>query len=222
LTLLAVAIGGYAPVVLTASSGPRIVLTALATPALVLVLAFDSAGQPRRPSVGVELSRRWLAALVLVAAVVLVAPFAVLHPLLSFTNLETPALGSNPNPGSTATVGYGLHAGEHVQVVTAMKPGDASITVTAVRLLGTGSALRVDRIVTTLNTMPEPFARPKPLPLRVAAWQAMWISATLTLTRCPATLVTLTAVRVSYRELGLSLSQTVPLDQSTTVLACPT
>ncbi len=222
LTLLAVAIGGYAPLVLTASSGPRIVLAALATPALVLVLVFDGAGQPRRPSVGVELSRRWLAALVLVAAVVLVAPFAVLHQLLSFTNLETPALGSNPNPGSTATVGYGLHPGEHVQVVTALKPGDASITVTAVRLLGTGNSLRVDRIVATVNTMPEPFARTNPLPIRVAAWQALWISATLTLTRCPATPVTLTAVRVSYREFGLSLSQTVPLDQSTTVLSCPT
>jgi hypothetical protein len=221
LTLLAVAIGGYAPLVLTASSGPRIVIAALATPALVLVIAFDSTGQPRRPSVGVDLSRRSLAASVLVAAVVLVAPFAVLHPLLSFTNLETPALGSNPNADSAATLGYGLHPGEHVQVVTALKSGDASITVTAVRLVGTGNSLRVERIVTTVNATAEPFARTTALPIRVAAWQALWISATVTLTRCRATPVTLSAVRVSYREFGVSLSQTVPLDQSTTVLACP-
>jgi hypothetical protein len=221
LTLLAVAIGGYAPLVLTASSGPRIVVAAFVTPVLVQMLVFDDAGQPRRPSAGVELSRRWLAALVVVAAVVLVAPFAVLHPLLSFTNLETPAFGSSPNPGSTATVGYGLRRGEQVQVVTALKPGDASITVTAVRLLGTGDSLRVDRIVATVNTMPEPFARTHQPPIRLAAWQALWIRATLTLTRCPGRPVTLTAVRVSYREFGLSLSQTVPLDQSTTVLSCP-
>jgi hypothetical protein len=73
LTLIAVAIGGYAPLVLTASSGPRIVLTVLLTPALVLVLVFDRAGQPRRTPRGLELSRLWLAALVIVAAVVLVA-----------------------------------------------------------------------------------------------------------------------------------------------------
>jgi hypothetical protein len=32
----------------------------------------------------------------------------------------------------------------------------------------------------------------------------------------------LTAVRVSYRELGVSLSQAVPLDERITVLACRT
>jgi len=46
-----------------------------------------------------------------------------------------------------------------------------------------------------------------------------WISAQVTLTRCPPTPVTLTAMRVSYREFGVSLSQTVPLDDSTTVQA---
>jgi hypothetical protein len=144
----------------------------------------------------------------------------VLHPLLSFTNLETPVLGSNPNPGSAVTVGYGLQPGEHVRVVTALKPADESITVTAVRLVGTDSLLRVDQIVTSVNSMREPFTRAQALPLRVSAWQALWISARLTLTRCPAPTVTLTAVRVSYREFGLSLSQIVPLDQRTTVLAC--
>jgi hypothetical protein len=114
-----------------------------------------------------------------------------------------------------------MQPGEHVQVVTALKPTDASITVTEVRLLGTGNSLRVDKIMTSVNSMPGPFTRAHAPPLRVAAWQALWISASLTLTRCPARAVTLTAVRVSYGELGPSLSQTVPFDQRTTVLACP-
>jgi hypothetical protein len=218
LTLLAVAIGGYAPPVFAASSGARIVLAALVTPALVLILVFDGSGQPRRPAAAFELSPRWLAALVVASGLVLVAPFAVLHPLLSFTNLETPSLGSNPN--SSPPVGNVLRPGDHVQVTTALKPGDASITVTAVRFVGTGGVLRVDRVATRVNTMPVPFVRPTPLPLRLNAWQALWISAQLTLTRCPATPVTLTAVRVSYREFGLSLSQTVPLDDNTNVPAC--
>jgi hypothetical protein len=218
LTLLAVAIGGYAPLVFATSSGPRIVLTALITPALVLILVFDGTGRPRHPAASVELSRWWLAVLVLASALVLVAPFAVLHPLLSFTNLETSPLGSNPNPGPPP--GYLLRPGDHVQITTALKPGDASITVTAVRLVGTNGALRVDRIAARVNAMPVPFVPPTPRPLRLAPWQALWISAQLTLTRCPATPVRLNAIRVSYREFGLSLSQTVPLDDSTTVLGC--
>ena len=225
LTLLAVAIGGYGPFLLAASQQARLVLSVLVTTVLVLTLAFDGSGQPRRLPAGVELSRARLAALVAGCAVVLVAPFAVLHPLLSFANLEVGALGSNPNLSPNPSPGDNLRPGERLQLMTALKPGDFAITVTAVRLLGTDGVLHVDRSVVTLNAPPEPAfwhprARATTLPLRVAAWQALWVSDTLTLKRCPATPVTLTAVRVSYREFGVSLTQVVPLDQNTTVAAC--
>jgi hypothetical protein len=218
LTFAAVAIGGYAPTLLSVSSAVRLLLTVSLTSALMLVLAFEHSGEPRRLPAAFELSRRRLAVILPVVAIALVAPFAVLHPLLSFASLETGAFSSNPNPEPQSI--YYLRPGGHIQVATAMKPGHLPITVTGAKILGTASVLRVTRVTVAGNSPPFPFRPSPPLPLRVDAGHALWISARLTLVRCSTRAVTVSAVRISYRELGLSLTQAVPLDQSTTVAAC--
>lgn len=217
LMFAAVALGGYGPAIFNENSAARVVLTVVTTPAFVLLLGFESSGQPRRLPAAVELSRRRLAVTLPLVAVVLVAPFAVLHPLLSFASLETGAFSSNPNPEAQPI--YDLRPGGHIQVTTAMKPGHFPITVTGAKILGTAGVLRVDRVTVSVNSPPVSFIRQPPLPLRIDAGHALWIGAKLTLVRCSAGPVTVAAVRVSYRELGLSLTQAVPLDQSTTV-AC--
>ncbi|HEY1775548.1 MAG TPA: hypothetical protein VGG41_05245 [Solirubrobacteraceae bacterium] len=219
LTFLAVAVGGYAPTLLELSAPARLILTVTLTSALVLVLAFEQSGEPRRLPAAVELSRRRLAVVLPIAAVVLVAPFALLHPLLSFASLERGAFGGNPNPQGQSV--YHLRPGGGMELETAMKPGHLPITVTAVRVLGTDGLLRVDAVTVTANSPPDPFVHVAPkLPLRVDAGHALWVSAKLTLVRCRARAFSISAVRVSYRALGLSLTQSVPLDQSLSIAAC--
>lgn len=58
------------------------------------------------------------------------------------------------------------------------------------------------------------------LPARVAARHALWIGYALALRRCPSEPVAITRIKVSYRELGLSLTETVPLAGTKTLLTC--
>jgi len=218
LTFAAVAIGGYGPALFNLASGLRLLLSVVVTSALVLALAFERSGRPRALPAAVELSRRRLAVILPVVAVVLVAPFAVLHPLLSFASLETGAFSSSANPEAQPI--YSLRPGGHIQIATAMKPGHLGITVTGAQILGAGGVLRVDWVTLSVNSPPELWIPLRPLPLRVDAGHALWIGARLTLVRCAARAVTVSAVRVSYRELGLILTQAVPFDQDVTIAAC--
>ena len=56
--------------------------------------------------------------------------------------------------------------------------------------------------------------------IRVAARDSFWIGYAVALRRCPSNPVAVTQLKVSYRELGLSLTQTVPLAGSNTLLSC--
>jgi hypothetical protein len=220
LTFLAVALGGYLPAAFALSSGVRLLASVLLTSALVLSLGFKRSGRPRRLPSAFELSRRRLAVLLPLVAVFAVAPFAVLHPLLSFSSLERGAFSSNPNPPAQGP--YSLARGGHLQISTAMKPGHVPIVVTAAKFLGTGGDVRADRLTLTVDEPPFPFRATgnHPLTLHVDAGQALWVSARLTLIKCVRSAVTVSAVRISYRELGFSLSQDVPLDQAPTVTGC--
>jgi hypothetical protein len=219
LTFAAVAIGGYGPTLFDLSTGARLLATVAVTSSLVLLLGFEPSGAARTLRGAVELSRRTLALILVATAVVLVAPFALLHPLRSFASMESGPLNSN---ASIEGLVYHLHAGGHFKIASAMKPAHMPITVTGVRFLGGGALLRVDRVTLTRNYPPWPFVTPahRPLPLHLEAGQALWVGARLTLTRCTAPTVRVSAVTVSYRELGLSLHQTVGLDQAVTVAAC--
>jgi hypothetical protein len=218
LIFIAVAIGGYGPALFDLSTAVRLTVSVTLTSAFVRGFAFERSGQPGRLPAAVELSRRRLAVILSIAAVLLVAPFALLHPLLSFASLETGALGSNPNPDGQPI--YRLSPGQPIQLETAMKPGNLPITVTGVRILGTGELLRVDGVTVSANSSHDPSLHLSTLPLRVEAGHALWISAKLALVRCRASTVTISAVAVSYRALGLSLTQAVPLDQDIAVAGC--
>jgi hypothetical protein len=112
---------GYASWLVAATPGARPVLTVLATPALLLVLAFDHSGQARRLPRRVELPGAGLG-VGLAGTLILVAPTA--HPSEPAPVVST-GLDTSPVYG---TGGASLTAARH------------PITVTAVRVLGTGAA----------------------------------------------------------------------------------
>jgi hypothetical protein len=219
LIFAAVAIGGYGPTLFDLGSGARVVATVTLTSLLVLVAGFERSGAPRTLPGAFELSRRTLALILFATAVVAVAPFAVLHPLRSFASMESGPLSSNPNIEGLV---YHLGEGGHFKLASAMKPAHVPITVTGVNFVGAGGLLRVDRVTVMRNYPAWPWGvrHHPPLPLHVGAGQALWVGARLTLTRCTTRTVRVSAVAVSYRELGLSLHQTVGLDQAVTVAAC--
>jgi hypothetical protein len=222
LTLAAVALGGYAPTLLEETRGARVVLTVLATAALVRALAFAPDGSARVLPSRAEPTRRSLAALFLATTVAVVIPFAILHPLLSLGSIDNGAFSSAANP-SDAPALANLSPGGHLGFQTALKPEHFAITITAIQLVGAGGALRTDHRYLNVNSpyVGPPFGPPAlALPLHVAPAQAFWIDYRLTLTRCTRRPLELSAVRISYRELGLSLEQTVPLDQRLTIAPC--
>jgi hypothetical protein len=81
LALVSVAIGGYAPWLLSASGNARIALSLLLVPAVLQLVAFDHRGAARRLPRAVELSGRHLLATLGISALVLVLPYSLLHPL---------------------------------------------------------------------------------------------------------------------------------------------
>ncbi len=214
LTLASVAAGGYAPWLVSTTPGGRVALSLLATPAILRVAAFERSGQPRQLPARVELSRRRVVALLLCSALALVMPFALLHP---FALRGSGQSGS----GSLVTSGwlYDAPPGTRVRADAGLQTGLFPVTVTSVHLVGQMQALRVLRVAIGDNG-PVPGARARNLPVRIAAGDSVWISYTLALRYCPYPPASITRIRIGYRELGLALSQTVPLADGNTLLSC--
>lgn len=211
-----VAIGGYVPWLVTASSAGRTGLSLFAMPAVLRVVAFDGDGQPRLLRPRFEIPRGIRVAALLGLAGALVAPFTLLHPL------SVHGSGGAGGYLSTGDSGYLYRAlpGEPAQVEVGLQVGLFPITVTGVRLVDVPRGVRVIRVVLGSDA---PLLRSQPTtsaPVHVAARQLLWIGYAAALTRCPGQPVAITRIRLSYRELGLSLSQTVPLAGSNTFITC--
>lgn len=214
LTMASVAIGGYGPWLLATTSGARLALCLLLMPAVLRLIAFDRSGQPRQLPHGIELSRRVLAMGLVCGAAAFVGPYAVLHPLRTY--------GSGGSAGDYTNDGvlYHVRPGQTVQAEAGIQVGTFPITVTGVRLIGVPKEIRIVRVA--LGVSP-PLLHPAPpahLRARVAARHGLWIGYAIALTRCPSRQAAITQIRVSYRELGLSLTQTVSLNGSNTILSC--
>ena len=214
LTLASVAAGGYAPWLVSTTPGGRVALSLLATPAILRVVAFEHSGQPRQLPARVELSRRRLAVLLLCSALALVVPFALLHPF---------ALRGSGQSGSATQVTsgwlYDAPPGTRVRAEAGLQTGLFPITVASVHLVGRTQALRVVRMAIG-NNAPVPAASARTFPVRIGAGRVLWISYTLELRYCSYPPASVTRMRISYRELGLPLTQTVPLADSNTLLSC--
>ena len=216
LTMVSVAIGGYLPWLLTSSSRGRVGLSLFLMPAALRLVAFDASGEPRVMPARLRIRPRLRFAAWLCVPVFLVAPFALLHPL-SVTGAGSSG-GSFTNSNSGLV--YHVRPGDPVQAETGLHVGLLPITVTGLRLVDVPSSVRVIRLTLGSNAA---FLSPPSslqLPARVAARNMLWFGYAIALRRCPSQPVGVTRVRVSYRELGVSLTQTVPLAGYNTLLSC--
>jgi hypothetical protein len=218
LTVASVAVGGYAPWLLTSFPTARLGLSLLLTPAVVRLVAFDGSGQPRRLPACLDLPRRVRWAGLLYVALAVVAPYALLHPLAVH--------GSGESGGTFTSVDAGLlyqvRPGQPVQAEADLQAGVFPITVTGVRLVGLPQGLRVVRIALGSNVPLLRSARHGRFPVRVAARHSLWVGYAVALTHCPAQPVAITRLEISYHELGIPLTQTVPLAGFNTLLTCDT
>jgi len=216
LTLGSVAIGGYTPWLLSATPTGRLGLSLFLMPAVLRLVAFDGSGQPRVVPWRIELPRRLRVGALLCAAAALVGPYALLHPFAIHGSGQSGGTFTNTASGFL----YSARPGEAVQAEAGLQLGLFPITVTDVRLVALPREIRVLRV--TLGSNP-PLLQPTPharLHARVGARHSLWIGYAVTLTRCPSQTAAITRIRISYRELGLSLTQTVPLAGSNTILSC--
>lgn len=212
LTLVSVAAGGYGPWLLATTPGGRLVVTALATPALLRGLAFDHSGAARRLPRRVELTRIGLGVAALGTALVLVAPYALLHvapraatsPLVVYAGLDTSYI-TGTDPGRPLQGEAGLTAG--------LSP----ITVTAVRLTGTAGAKLALRIGAPPFTSDSPLA----LPMRIAPRHTLWLGYSVALGRCGGLTATVIRVQVNYVASGISRTQTSPAVHTGMSQICP-
>jgi hypothetical protein len=203
LTFASVGAAGYGPWLVATTPGARLVLTVLATPALLLVLAFDHSGQARRLPQRVELTRAGLG-VVLTGALILVAPFVLVHltarpttpALVVFTGLDTSPV-------------YGT--GE-----ASLAAGRYPITVTAVRVIGTGAA----RVALRIGAPPFSSDRPLALPVTIAPRQTLWLGYNAAIKPCTG-LTDAIRVQVTYDTHGVTRTETSPPTYSDASGLCP-
>jgi len=217
LTVASIAAGGYLPWLLTGASGARGALALLATPALLRAVAFERSGVPRRLPPALELGNRRLASLGAFGVLVLIAPFALLHAI---------AIDGTSQSGNARSTSSGflisVAPGHVVVAQSALRAGLVPITVTAVTPLTNSRIVRIVRVRLELGAPLIPSGSRLALPVRVGARRSLWVGFALTLRRCPfGTQTGITRIRVRYRELGISLTETVPLERSNVFLTCP-
>jgi hypothetical protein len=217
LTVVSVAIGGYAPWLLTASGPGRTVLSLLLVPAVLQLVAFEHSGGARALPRAVDLSGRHLVATLAISVLVLVLPYALLHPLA--------IRGSGQSGGNFTTNDsgflYSVRPGQLVHAQSGIETGVLPITVTGVRPLASASDVRIVKVAIAGNVpLSELPVASGGLALAVPARHLLWVGFAVRLTDCRSQAAGVTRIRISYRELGLSLSQTVPLAGSDTLLTC--
>ncbi|HEX4035818.1 MAG TPA: hypothetical protein VHX66_15340 [Solirubrobacteraceae bacterium] len=211
-----VAIGGYLPWLVTTSQTERLAFSLFLTPAVLRFVAFDGAAQPRRLPARIIRPRRYELAALLCVVVGVIGPYSLLHPLSVHGTGQSGGTLTNGESGSS----YVVAPGEPVQAEVGLQAGIFPITVTGARLVGLPSDVRVIRV--SRGSDPALLHQPQParFSTHVAARHSLWFGYAVALKRCPIRPVAITRIRLSYRELGLSLTQTVPLAGSNTLLSC--
>jgi hypothetical protein len=203
MTFASVGAAGYGAWLVATTPGARLALTVLATPAVLLLLAFDNSGQARRLPRHVELTPAGLGVL-LAGAAILVSPFVLVHlparpnppALVAFTGLDTsPAYG---------TGGASLEAGR------------SPVTVTAVQVIGTGDA----RVAWRIGYPPFSSDRPLALPITIASRHTLWLEFNATVEACTGVTEAI-RVRVTYATHGRTRTETTAPAYTDTAGICP-
>jgi hypothetical protein len=231
LTMTAVAIAGYAPWLLVSSPGGRAGLSLALLPATLAVIGYDASGCPRRLPRALGSSTRALRAALAIAALALIVPFTLLHPFA----VQGTGIGDTPATTGSGYL-YSARPGRLVQQEVGLQGAEFPITVTRVQLLGNITPLRIVRVAPGSNPPVQvwvrvapggpsptslPFHAPPRFPVRLGARHTLWIGWAVTLRHCPTEQASVTRIRISYRELGLALTQTVGLARNSTLLRCP-
>lgn len=205
-TALAVAAGGYGGMALGRAGTAQAYWAWWLVSCAVWLVVFSLSGAVRR-------APRWLSAVrarwVVLALLVLVAPYALTHPFAA-----SGSGGSDSSGSADGTQLYPLRPGRPIEVDFGLSAARLPFTVTSVSLTGRHLGLLHTAAVTLSGDgdPQSPFAGPgrlhsTRLPLHVPAGRSLWISYAMSLARCGG--ATITGVRVHYRMLGLSLAQTV-------------
>jgi hypothetical protein len=228
LTMSAVAITGYAPWLLAITPAGRAGLSLVLLPLALAVIGYDARGRPRPLPRVLEPSTRALLAALVTAALALVAPYTLLHPF--------GVRGSGVGGNFTATASgylYSARPGQLVQNMVGLQGSVFPITVIGAHLLGDTTPLRIAAVAPGSNPPVQAWVRVAPggpipprrpvarFPARVGAGGTFWIGWAVTLRHCPSQQAGVTRLRISYRELGLTLTQTVALGSNSTLLRCP-
>jgi len=213
LIIASVAIGGYAPWLLTSSVPGRTVLSLLLMPAVVRVLVFDPPARPRRLPGRFELSRRQLLIGAVVAVCALVLPYSLLHPFS--VNGSGTSIGGGDGSTATATVSPGQEA----WLGAGLQSGNLPLTVTSVRLIH-GPDLAISDVKS--NGSPWPAPEISGVRIHLKARGQLWITYHVKLDACPTNPSGVTRIRITYTQLGLPLEQTVSLADNDTLLTCNT
>ena len=203
LTFASVGAAGYGPWLVATTPGGRLVLSVLATPALLLVLAFDHSGQARRLPRRVELTRAGLG-VVLAGALVLAAPYALVHltarptapALVVFTGLDTsPVYGT----GEAFLTG-----------------GSLPDLRTAVRVLGAGDA----RAAVRIGAPPFSSDRRPALPMTIAPRHNLWLGYNAAIKPCT-DMTDAIRVQVNYVIHSKTRTETSPPAYNNATGTCP-
>ena len=200
--MLAVALGGYGSLLVAQTTGTAVVLAALLTPALVSVLVFQRSGVAR-PFPAADAFSRPLRLGLATLALVLVLPYGALHPL-RVDGPQGPDSVIAPAGYDGNSEIYAVRVGQPLGFDSDMQIGRFGMTVTGVRVLTSGPAVRtVDVVVSGLT------GTPAHLPVALAGKQQLWVTYRVELTRCARAKTTVSGIRIYYRMWGLALSQTV-------------
>jgi hypothetical protein len=203
--VFAVALGGYGSMLLGGTSAGELLLAVFLAPAVVRLAAFERDGAPRRPAWPIDLRGRPTAVILAVAALLLVAPYSVLHPFAA--DGESWGTQGQAEESSTSDL-HAVVANQRVEAGVGLQGGRLPMTVTGVRLLGNIAALRITGVGLTPNEPAGSWPRGAAPPVHLRAGESLWISYTVALRRCPAS-ASVDRVRLSYRVLGIDMSQTV-------------
>jgi hypothetical protein len=177
----------------------------------LLGLAFDHSGETRRLPRRIELTRNGLGVVVLGSALALVASYALLHvaratkpPLVVYAGLDTSYFtGTDP--------------GRPLQGEAELSAGLSAITVTAVRLTGTGGA----KLALRTGTPPFSSDSPLSLPIRIAPRHTLWLGYSVAIRPCSGLTASVIRVQVNYVEHRETRTQTSPAVHNDVSQICP-
>jgi hypothetical protein len=108
-----------------------------------------------------------------------------------------------------------------VRAQAGIETGALPITVTGARVLATARDAQIVKVALVVNVPLSEHRIPRRgLALAVPARHSLWIDYSVRLSDCAGQPAGVTRIRVSYRVLGLALSQTVSLGGGDTLLTC--